>query len=339
MSTLLTSIWFYSSRGTQCCAEIRSIIDLGAGQTCGAPYIPPPDDATGCPPAGPCLGFLGACADVQEQFLSLQGCYVFSDGTDEPTEHDSIADYVCHAFPDDAYVTDQFFVGLISIAVALPVDRFLGRAFEIANEGDEGLAGSWLEAPSGKWKLMLGKDAHNGWRLADPKRPVSDLVLWLVGGGAETDLQAALFIVTLVLRHLRAKIFGVPAPEEPASDAEEEPAAEEEEEPDARADALKKKLYAAAGLIGTYVIWAIFSWYERVRRAAACARRAAPDAARLSPPRLQVHLRLRHAHLCATPPPRLVSSAALTLSRATQTKTWARMRRTRSANRGVSATA
>ena len=260
MSTLLTSIWFYSSRGTQCCAEIRSIIDLGAGQTCGAPYIPPPDDAAGCPPVGPCLGFLGACADVQEQFLTLQGCYVFSDGTGEPTEHDSIADYVCHAFPDDAYVTDQFFVGLISVAVALPVDRFLGRAFEIANEGEEGLAGAWLEAPSGKWKLLLGKDAHNGWRLGDPKRPVSDLVLWLVGGGAETEMQAALFIVTLMLRHLRAKIVGAPAPEEPASDAEEAEE-EEEEEPDARADALKKKLYAAAGLIGTYVVWAIFSWY------------------------------------------------------------------------------
>ena len=37
---------------------------------------------------------------------------------------------VCHAFPDDAYITDQFFVALIGVAVALPVDMFLQRAFE-----------------------------------------------------------------------------------------------------------------------------------------------------------------------------------------------------------------
>ena len=38
---------------------------------------------------------------------------------------------VCHAFPDDAFVTDQFVVGLISVAVALPVDLLLGRLFEV----------------------------------------------------------------------------------------------------------------------------------------------------------------------------------------------------------------
>ncbi len=80
------------SRGANCCLELRTIL--------------------GCDPAGPCLGFAGDCADMQAQFAGVQGPYLYSDGPgDAPTEHDVIDDWVCHAFPDDAYVTDQFFVG------------------------------------------------------------------------------------------------------------------------------------------------------------------------------------------------------------------------------------
>ena len=159
MSTLLVSIWFYSSRGTQCCAEIRAMLDLGAGQVCGAtpppappmsPFTPPLPPApftppgiepvaldfvaepSGCPPVGPCLGFTGGCNDIPEQFIDLAGCYYYGDpGAEE--FHELLDEYVCHAFPDDAYITDQFFVALIGVAVALPVDMFLQHAFEIAN--------------------------------------------------------------------------------------------------------------------------------------------------------------------------------------------------------------
>ena len=148
------------SRGANCCAEIRDIL--------------------GCDPAGPCLGFAGDCGDYQTQFAELQGPFLYSDGPGEPmTEHDSLADWVCHAFPDDAYVTDQFFVGLISVAVALPVDMLLVRLFEASNEGDA--PEQWLEAPSGVWKLLLGKDCHKAWRYDDG---VSDLVQWLARRGA-----------------------------------------------------------------------------------------------------------------------------------------------------------
>ena len=75
---------------------------------------------------------------------------------------------MCHAFPDDAYVTDQFFVGLISVAVALPVDMFLARAFEVANEV-EGAPEAWLSY-GGKWKLLLGKHAHADWHFTDETR-------------------------------------------------------------------------------------------------------------------------------------------------------------------------
>ena len=174
------------SRGANCCTEIRAILD--------------------CDPVGPCLGYEGDCEVFVQQFAGVQGSYFFSDGPGEPpTEHEYIDDYVCHAFPDDAYVTDQLFVGLISVAVALPIDMFLGRAFEIANEGE--LPGNWLDAPTGVWKLILGKHAHNNWRLDDPRRPVSELTRWMVGGGAESDFQVIRWLVVFALRRLWALMF------------------------------------------------------------------------------------------------------------------------------------
>ena len=86
---------------------------------------------------------------------------------------------MCHAFPDDAYVTDQFFVGLISVAVALPVDMFLARAFEVANEVD-GAPEAWLTY-GGKWKLLLGKHAHADWHFTDETRKQpSELVMFIM---------------------------------------------------------------------------------------------------------------------------------------------------------------
>ena len=121
LSTLLVSIWFYSSRGSQCCAELRMMLDTGAGQACSgsappappmSPLMPPPpplpplppsspvaatssdaftDDSggSGCPPVGPCLGYVGNCADLQAQFATVQGCFVYGDpGAEE--QHDNL---------------------------------------------------------------------------------------------------------------------------------------------------------------------------------------------------------------------------------------------------------
>ena len=257
LTTLLTSIWFYSSRGTQCCAEIRNLIDTGAGQSCGAPYVPPADDASGCPPVGPCLGFTGSCADLQQQFIELQGCYVYG-GPGDVAEHAYLDDYVCHAFPDDAYVTDQFFVSLIAVAVALPVDMFIARAFEIANEVGA-LPEAWLDAPPGKWRLLLGEDAHRGWHLADPARPVSDLTLWLVRYSWETMFASACRLLAWLWRRARGRTAATKEASEAGSEAEEDAAAE------AAGDALTKRLYSAAGLLAVYLCWAIFSWFIFVR--------------------------------------------------------------------------
>ena len=169
---------------------------------------------------------------------------------------------VCHAFPDDAYATDQFFVALISVAVALPVDIFLNRAFEIANEGE--LPETWLEAPPGKWRKVLGDDCHNGWRLADPAAPVRDVVLWLVHERNEGFIATALRLVNWLWSHFRAH----PEPEEFAAEHEpdgvDDQASEASKSASASAaagEALAKRLYASAGLLGIYVVWAIFSWF------------------------------------------------------------------------------
>ena len=198
------------------------------------------------------MGFNGDCGDMQSQFLTVQGPYVYGD---PPEEHLYLDEYVCHAFPDDAYVTDQMLVGLISVAVALPVDLFLARAFEIANEGDA--PESWVEAPAGKWKLLVGKNGHNDWRLADPKKPISDLVLWLIRYSAEPSYATAFRLLGWLRSKLRARLFGP----EPELKEEESDGAESSGSAEARADALAKRIYASLGLLGVYLCWTIFSWF------------------------------------------------------------------------------
>ena len=257
LSTLLTSIWFYYSRGANC-LEIRSILN--------------------CDPVGECMGFNGDCGDIQSQFSGVQGPYMY--GT-PPEEHmyldgafhsdgclvclaysrafrfpPQLIDYICAAFPDDAYVTDQMLVGLISVAVALPVDLFLARAFELANEGDA--PESWLEAPAGKWKLLVGKNGHNDWRLADPKRPISDIVLWLIRYGEEPIYATVFRLLAWLRRKLRAKLFG---PEPKEEEEEDTDGAGTSASAEARAEALTKRIYSMLGLLGVYLCWTIFSWF------------------------------------------------------------------------------
>jgi hypothetical protein len=249
------------SRGANCCLEIRTIL--------------------GCDPVGPCLGYVGNCGDLQDQFADLQGPFLYSAAPgEEPSEQMSLADWVCHAFPDDAFITaDLLVVGLLCVAVALPVDLFLARLFEIANEGAAPEA--WLDALAGSWQLLLGKEAHNGWRLGDARRPVRDLCA--VGGAllrgaaaggscARTALAGARGHRAPARRAAAARgaaagtcpsppSHGSPALPDTPGDAASSGGASQE----ARADALAKRLYAAAGLLGVYFTWCIFAWFIFVR--------------------------------------------------------------------------
>ena len=302
-SSLLTSIWFYSSRGIACCTEIRTLLDTGAGQTCAtlaasdysslshanaivsdrmSVYLLPSAAgnssaaaaaaaSTGCDPAlpaGPCLGSLGACGDLPTQFANLQGAYVYGLPGGESC-HTTLGDYVCHAFPDDAYVTDQIFVGLICVAVALPVTMFLERAFETANEVD-GAAEGWV-IWGGLWRLVMGKDAHKRWRwTTSPGDPPGEFVQLLTTDPGYIDL--AKFAASKALRQLKQLMrprdahadFGADEQDRPSPGAQSGDEGEEEEAYDdahARRGALVRRAYAAAGLLGVYVTWAIFSWF------------------------------------------------------------------------------
>jgi hypothetical protein len=83
--------------------------------------------AGGCPPAGTCRGFDGNCADLAAQFAFVPVLPDYEEGLDG---------YECHAFPDSAKRLDSFIVGLISIAVSLPVVIFLTSSFAMANDSD-----------------------------------------------------------------------------------------------------------------------------------------------------------------------------------------------------------
>ena len=62
MSILVVDIWFHYSKASNCCVEIRSLLDDGSGLV--------------CPPAAftaPCREFTGNCADTIAQFSSVPG--------------------------------------------------------------------------------------------------------------------------------------------------------------------------------------------------------------------------------------------------------------------------
>lgn len=212
----------------------------------------------------------------------------------------------------DATVTDQIFVALISVAVALPVDMFLQRAFEIANEVD-GAPESWLMW-SGVYKMVLGKHAHADWHFTDETRKTpSDVAMfiatsqdpgvlevaafWLenLGGPMRFIMRvvalaydveawvevpamigAAFMVVPRMLRRFVLWMEGKDPPEEASEDGSSEASAATK----ARRDRMTKRLYASTGLIGVYLVWCIFAWFIFTVRAQqhSNARRAAlPD--------------------------------------------------------------
>jgi hypothetical protein len=178
---------------------------------------------------------------------------------------------VCHAFPDDAYFTDQIFVGLICVAVALPVTMFLERCFEIANEV-EGAAEGWV-IWAGVWRLVLGKHVHKDWRWADADDPASDFVQLLATGPGWREV--ANFAFCKVLHAARSLTSAKGSDGEGCAKAEIDRAhrlsqsdaasssgqEEKSEGGDAQRAAVVRQMYAAAGLLGVYVTWAIFSWF------------------------------------------------------------------------------
>ena len=111
----------YQLKAVNCCALIRIILDSGP-------------DGGACPPgAGPCRGFEGNCADITAQFADLPVL---------PDHPNGLADYECHAFPDDANFTDTLLVSLLAIAVSIPVAYIIFVCFDLVRA--RGWAGASL---------------------------------------------------------------------------------------------------------------------------------------------------------------------------------------------------
>ena len=150
-----------------CCAEVVSILDGGP-------------DGGNCPAAGSCRGFNGTCADVVQQFADVPILPGYPSGMSE---------YSCNAFPMDDKPVDSLLVGLISLAVAIPVTVFVTTCFGIANDSEA--PESWLEWVGWR-KLVFGLNAHRRWHYTGPAGPPSRHVRWYVrSAGAPPSETAA----------------------------------------------------------------------------------------------------------------------------------------------------
>ncbi len=270
----------------QCCAEVRFILDSGP-------------DGGDCPAVGACRGFEGNCGQIAEQFASLAVLPDYPNG---------MAEYTCHLFPgarpaklprdarvlvavcfvclrrsllhapvrpDEDKPVDSFIVGLISIAIALPVTLFLQSCFEIANDNEA--PESWLEWVGWR-KLVFGLHANRKWHYTGPLGQPVRHVKWFIRSVGAPSPET---IINLWHSFVSA-ITGTPPPwtieaREAAGEAAEEEAGNggngavrpegSEKAPSttssvrsARALARYKRIMAATGFIGTYICWAVFTW-------------------------------------------------------------------------------
>jgi hypothetical protein len=236
----------YYTKAVNCCAALRALLDGGA-------------DGGDCPPApaAPCRGFSGDCADLAAQFAAVAVLPDYPDG---------LADWTCTAFPNDNAPSDSLIVGLISIAVSLPVALFLRGCFALANDSE---APESFLTWSGWRKLFFGFAAHRRWHYTGPEGQPCRYVRWHVRSGEEPPL------ITLVNlgRAAATALTRTPPPWVLEARAAEAAAAAEEEDEGGEAASSAggmgeasflsrfKRALMAAGLLGTYLCWAIMTWF------------------------------------------------------------------------------
>jgi hypothetical protein len=192
-----------------------------------------------------------------------------------------------HAFtpvrPDEDKPVDSFIVGLISIAIALPVTLFLQSCFEIANDNEA--PESWLEWVGWR-KLVFGLHANRRWHYAGPLGQPSRHIKWFIRSVGAPSPETILNLWASFKAWVTCSL--PPWTIEAREAAEEEAEAEAEagggdagdaSSPDAagsekaasssvrsaRALSRYKRIMAAAGFIGTYICWAVFAWCVRAR--------------------------------------------------------------------------
>jgi hypothetical protein len=173
----------------------------------------------------------------------------------------------------------SFIVGLISLAVGLPVVLFLQTAFAIANDSEA--PESWLEWPFTWRKLVFGFNAHRQWHYTGPAGQPIRHVRWFVRSVGAPPTETALNLV-----HSAAAAATCSQPpwtieaREAAEDAGDSVASADDEGPgangsakaslkrssggssaaEARELARHQRVMATVGVLGVYLCWAVFSW-------------------------------------------------------------------------------
>ena len=246
---------FYS-KAVLCCGELRAILDGG------------PDGGM-CPPTGPCRGFSGDCADLAAPFADVAVLPDYPDG---------LSSYTCTAFPNDDNPVDSFIVGLIAVAIAVPVVYFMGGCFEVSidSEVPEALL-TW----AGWRKLAFGFAAHRRWHYGRDGQPAR-YVRWWIRSSGESVLDTG---ANLARAAAAAAACAEPPWVREAREAEaaaEQPAAEAAEAATPRGSVSStvrsarrltryKRAVKCVGLLATYCIWALFTWFIMVRDGCAAA--------------------------------------------------------------------
>ena len=226
LEALLISIWFFSSKGNLCCAELARVL--------------------GCSSAAACRGVHGTCSTLQSQLAGVYGPFTYPDGT----QHDVIDDYVCQQFPDDDSVRDTAIVALISVAVSIPVIVIINWLFMAANHMQEPcsqITGAEEPIPKVIHTLLFGKEATKGWQYVEPRtraQRVNALLRWWMRFGSTVKMS------TWLARKLRRA--GV----QPASGDLSEACCAIARKAEAR-----RRTLIFVGVLGTYAIWAVFTWF------------------------------------------------------------------------------
>ena len=172
-----------------------------------------------CDPVGPCREFTGDCTDIPDQFTTM----LFVDPLAECQPMPSpVNDYVCTAFPDDENPIDSFLVGLISLAVALPVTMFLESSFSLSNTVMS--PDLWLDWPGVWWLFLIGKEANKNWWYTEGGVLPSRIARWY----ARFYSQGEPTIVTIRNIFIRIKCWLLRKPCPWEEEPEEDEAAAEE---------------------------------------------------------------------------------------------------------------
>jgi hypothetical protein len=191
-----------------------------------------------------------------------------------------LADYACTQFPDDNNSRDTLIVGLIALAIALPVTLFCQSCFEMANDSE--CPESFLMW-AGVWRYVFGMRAHRRWHytglMGQPQRFVRWYVRSVDAPKPETLLNLGHSLLAFVTRTKPPWTVEAEEAEEEAAcgsacgsgasgiggdekGSGDDDARSHSSAADSAAELRRHKhKLTAMGLAGVFLIWAVFSWF------------------------------------------------------------------------------